>query len=345
MRMIPRTALVGLVLLVATVTPSTASAQSGGDSRVTSGSPTSPFSANKQNEPAVAVDPRPGHEYFLAAGANDNIDMEACNAGPDNTCPFTDGVGVSGVSFSDSHGDAWTQPIYTGMSARECTGEIGDDDPQCAPDPEGLIGTLPSYTENGLVSDGDPALAFGPAYIDGKFTWDKARLYYANLTSKLEGSTAFKGAEAIAVSRTDDAVAAMMDMKSAWMRPVIASKQNGGKFSDKEQIWADNVSSSPYFGNVYICYAGFRGNGNGFTNQPLFVTMSRNGGDTWTEQQLTPAANNISSRQGFGRSGCTVRTDSKGNVYVFDFQFGFSATEAAPGTIQMFTSTNGGRTW
>ena len=73
--------------------------------------------------------------------------------------------------------------------------------------------------------------------------------------------------------------------------------------------------------------------------------MSRNGGATWTEHQLTPATNNTHSRNGFGRSGCTVRTDSQGAVYVFDFQFGFNATTAAAGQIQMIKSTDGGTHW
>jgi len=208
--------------------------------RVTVGSPVSPFSQNKQNEPAVAIDAH--NPSVVVAGANDNIDMEQCNAGDPTTCPFTQGVGVSGVYFSFNGGQSWTQPTYQGWSARDCAGPAA-----CAPH-AGPIGTLPHYVENGLVSDGDPAVAFGPRPgANGTFSWENgSRLYYANLTSNF-GTTkrdeTFKGFEAIAVSRTDNPQAAAANNASAWMDPVLISKQNSTTFSDKEQVWADNAQT------------------------------------------------------------------------------------------------------
>src|SRR5438045_3425512 len=156
-----------------------AGATPGSDNLVNVGSPTAPFSQNKQNEPALAVDAN--HPNILAAGANDNIDMEACNAGDPTTCPFTAGIGVSGIYFSFDSGTSWVQPSYTGLTARNCLGP----DP-CTPS-EGPIGTLPWYYENGIVSDGDPGLAFGPVPdASGHFSWDNgSRLYYSNLTANL----------------------------------------------------------------------------------------------------------------------------------------------------------------
>jgi hypothetical protein len=312
---------------------------------------TTPFSQNKQNEPALAVDPN--HPNVLVAGANDLIDMEACNAGPDTDCPFTPGVGTSGVYFSFNSGTTWTQPTYTGLTARGCTGAVGNSDPLCAPH-VGPIGTLPWYYEAGLVTDGDPAVAFGPRPgANGKFSWaNGSRLYYASLVSNLSAkrNETFKGYEAIAVSRTDNVATAALGGatgKNAWKRPVIVTKQNGALFSDKEQIWADNAASSPFFGDVYVCSSAFHGTSGGV---PVVVSVSRDGGNTWTSQEVTKAISN--APHGY-RTGCTIRSDSHGVVYLAVTHFAtptaartfpFAATPGI-GSHELLKSLDGGHTW
>jgi len=116
------------------------------------------------------------------------------------------------------------------------------------------------------------------------------------------------------------------------------SRQSNTTFSDKEQIWADNAASSPFFGNVYVCWSDFRSNsrGNAFPT-PLKVGVSRDGGASWTTKQVGPATDNGIQTQ---PDGCTVRTDSQGNAYVFGI-----ANRGGQSFEAMYKSTDGGAHW
>jgi hypothetical protein len=323
--------LYALVALGALVAVATAAAVSGSQALVTTGSPQTGFSQNKQNEPAVAIDPT--NASNVVAGANEEVDMELCNAGDPTTCPFTPGIGVSGFYRSSDGGHSWLQPTYQGLTARFCTGPA-----PCTPT-QGPIGTLPHYFSNGLVSDGDPALAFGPKPDGhGGFTYaNGSRLYYGNLSSNASAERkefAFSGFENIAVSHTDD-------LGATWSDPVLVGKQNAALFNDKDAVWADDASSSPYFGHAYVCNTSFRGQEKGnAAPAPILFYMSTDGGDTWTSPtQLSQATNNP---QTGGRQDCAVRTDSKGTIYVYWDAFDHSS---GLGTIIQDRSFDGGKTF
>jgi hypothetical protein len=141
--------------------------------------------------------------------------------------------------------------------------------------------------------------------------------------------------------------------KASWKPPVIVNTHTGQTaFEDKEQIWADNASSSPFFGRVYVCNPEFRSNGQhrgrgGTFPVPLTFSFTTDGGSTWSTKQITPAGTNGSGPNLFGLSGCTVRTDSNGVVYVFAEMFENPTLVGLPthGFHVMFKSTDGGRSF
>ncbi|MBJ7593868.1 MAG: exo-alpha-sialidase [Candidatus Dormibacteraeota bacterium] len=300
----------------------TASDHNTRDTRVNVGSPSTHFPRNKQNEPAVSVAIDPTHPNVVVSGSNDEIDNAPCNG---SHCSFTPGISDNGVYFSFNGGTSYTEPTYTGWSARTGTPKVGP------------IGTVPKFYEKGLVGDGDPALAFGPKPGPHGFSWSNgSRLYYASLTSDFLTSTTIpQGAEGIAVSRTDNVANAAAGAKNAWMAPVVASRQlDPTIFSDKEALWADNASSSDYFGNTYLCWASF----NAVDNQPpLVFARSTNGGSSWSN----PVTILPGSSGNAGPSGCTIRTDSHGVVYVMWLSDNYPGTSAQ----MLARSFDGGRTF
>jgi hypothetical protein len=331
-------ALVGLLAL-----PAPALAGPPTNSLVTVGSPTGTTPQNHQNEPSVAMD---AHQpNVLAAGVNDFLDWQPCpeaTATDAGTCRGSNiGVGLSGVYFSFDSGQSWTQPTYTGLTSRDCTA-AGPCTPHMGP-----IGTLPWYAENGLVASGDPAVAFGPRLVNGSFSWaNGSRLYYVNLTGPVAATfpqkEPIKGFLSLGVSRLDNPTPASVLDKNSWMAPVIVTnKTSATTFEDKEQVWADNAASSPFFGSVYVCVDEYRSNGqgNGFS-QTEQVIRSRDGGATWTMKQVRSASANVA--KGF-RGACNIRTDSNGVVYLFYTHFQAGTPGNGAHTLQK--SFDGGKNW
>jgi hypothetical protein len=318
--------------------------------KVTVGSPTGETPRNHQNEPSVAIDA--SNPDFLVAGTNDFIDQQPCPqpmALQFGSCepPQRTNAGVSGVSFSFDRGHSWVQPEYTGWTLRDC-------DPTTVCEGHfGPIGTLPWYYENDLVSFGDPAVAVGPKPgADGEFSWDNgSRVYYANLATNFNAvlqpisQGLFKGQLGVAVSRLDDPTRTSVMQKASWKDPVLAISR-GGTFSleDKEQVWADNAESSPFFGNAYVCSVNYRALTGSGVPVPVMVASSTDGGDTWTTRQLSgPTGGGASFLLQGGNTGCTIRTDSDGVVYLFYANFRIGTP--GEGFMTMRTSSDGGKHW
>src|SRR5690242_17813820 len=105
------------------------------------------------------------------------------------------------------------------------------------------------------------------------------------------------------------------------------------------------LNRARFFGRTYICSNDFRSNGhhqNGNVPIPMLVFTSKDGGSTWKKVQVTSATTNGHGPNGFGYSGCTLRTDSHGVVYLFAERF---STNPLPGAHVMFKSFDGGAHW
>ena len=264
------------------------------------------FPQNKQNESPMAVNPLDANNAI--SGANDEIQEPDCTpaTGGSSSCPFAPGVDTSGVYWTTDGGASWNRSI------------------------------LDWYPSAGITSDGDPVVAFGPKPDGhGGFTYaNGARAYFGSLA----GSPSFgPNQEVLAVSYSDDGGA-------TWSDPIMATtRTNPVNFNDKISIWADSNPDSPYFGNVYVGWTLFTGNGN-FGNsptylpEPIMIARSTDGGQTFEKpRKLSPSHNNGIVG---GRQGSVIRTAPNGDVYVF-WEGAMSQQSAQVGAL----STDGGRSF
>jgi hypothetical protein len=341
-------AAIGLVaLLLAGVAPSAAAQASATSALVSVGSPTNNHPQNAQNEPSLAVDA--SRPTVLAAGANDLVDMQPCSQLASTTAgacsfplgTFNLGVGLSAVYFSFDSGRSWTQPTYQGLTAADCSPTVEP----CTPHP-GPIHTVPNFYENGLRSRSDTGVAFGPAPVNGRFSWaNGSRLYFSSLATNLTDTRISQGGQnsnfAVTVSHIDNVTPQRIADQANWSRPYFVPAHVAASAGlDKEQIWADNAASSPFFGRVYVCYSDFHSfsGGNAFPLFPMVAT-STDGGVTWKAHSVAPP---IANAQRGSYDGCTVRTDSRGRVYAFWTHFSGTSLQGAQTVV---TSDNGGTSW
>jgi hypothetical protein len=323
---------------------------------VSVGSPSSQFQQNVQAQPALAVDPV--QPNLIAAAGNDLVDLQPCSKEASVTAAacstpataedgglFNPGVGTSGVYFSYDSGHSWNQPTYQGLTAAGCSPTVEP----CTAVP-GPIHTVPNYYESGLATAGDAAVAFGPVLKNGKFSWaNGSRLYYssqaANLTNTAVEPGTIDATLTVTVSHIDDPTQARVANQADWSSPVIVPKTQPAVSDPTEpMIWADNASSSKFFGNVYLCYNDFYFS----SGTPVYprISVSHDGGQTWTTSSVADPVDSAS--QGY-RLSCTIRTDSHGVVYAFFTHypgaFPTQSSDGQEGAETMVKSYDGGATW
>ncbi len=244
------------------------------------------FPQNKQNESPMALNPTDPNNAIT--GANDEVEEPNCTpaTGGSSSCPFAPGVDITGVYSTTDGGKTWNHQILHWFS---------------------LVG---------LTSDGDPAVAFGPKPVTSNgqvvgFSYSNgARAYFGSLAS----TPSAPAQELLAVARSDNKGA-------TWSTPVVATtKDNPVDFNDKISIWVDANPDSPFFGNVYVAWTLFIGVGsfgssNTFSPEPIVISHSTDGGQTFSPPvKLTASVNNGSVG---GRQGSVIRSGPDGALYVF----------------------------
>ncbi|HEX6851820.1 MAG TPA: sialidase family protein, partial [Candidatus Polarisedimenticolaceae bacterium] len=94
------------------------------------------------------------------------------------------------------------------------------------------------------------------------------------------------------------------DGGQTWSNPAtILNRQNGFPFADKEWVWCDPSPSSPNANRAYVSWTDF-----GFSQSPILLKYSSNGGSTWSA--------NVRVSDGSNVQGSVIASSRGGTVYV-----------------------------
>ena len=118
-----------------------------------------------------------------------------------------------------------------------------------------------------------------------------------------------------------------------WTKKTVAP--NPGSLADKNHMWIDNSTTSPYEGNLYVAWTDFGGP----YDTEIMVSRSTTNGESWESKQEVSGAVNAGSHN----QGVNLSTGPNGEVYaVWAIYDGWPSDESA---IGMARSLDGGATW
>ncbi|MDP2722874.1 MAG: GEVED domain-containing protein, partial [Bacteroidales bacterium] len=120
---------------------------------------------------------------------------------------------------------------------------------------------------------------------------------------------------------------------TSWTTKTVAP--NPGDLADKNHMWIDNNSGSPFSGNVYVAWTEF----GGADNTEIAVSVSNDDGITWSSKKIVSEAINAGSHN----QGVNLSVGPNGEVYaVWAVYDSWPSDESA---IGMSKSLDGGITW
>jgi hypothetical protein len=210
--------------------------------------------------------------------------------------------------------------VYKGSEIRAIT-TITENSPDVliingAPQSENSVFINPNDPENALNSNnsGGPSPFYGANDVytdDAGETWD-GELAGAGGSNSGDPTTAIdlngrsyvgfiSSSYGIGTSYSDD-------FGQTWTMVQVAPNP-GGSGLDKNHLWVDNSSTSPYAGQLYHAWSAFGGP----NNNDIEVSRSTNGGETWSSPLNVSQTINAGSHS----QGVNVQTGPNGEVYAF----------------------------